>query len=464
MKKRLIAMLIAMVMLVGTVTAYAEVQETTTFEGEDDDLSVQTSFGAELLCKEAGENDKKDRRQYIFVNADGKEFPDLTFYFCKYLGGDAWCLQRQGDETVESCMVKEDGTVLFPWALADINRQNENFVEIVTGEEQTDNVEESVMNISPKDLTAAVSGTGDTTPIYYKGKRQLYDLKGQKLLEDRVLTKRNQYFYVVGTTYMAPDEQGKQQILDASGKVIEKDASDLSASDNHECYVVDSIGDGVIRVYDDHLKLLATTDKNVSVLEGGYLSFREDDGKFGVMSLDGSILLEPVYDAEVEPIEGGAFKVSVKDNDGDILHGVVDKTGKTLVEPKYSSTDLGVLEEGYFYVKEEGGSERYSLYAPDGNLLSDQIMYQPNNELVAGISENDLIILNTGETLKLAEGSDGKILDTALVAVKSPETRRYGAFELRDGKQLLDYEWENITAAYGRLYAYKDGVCHVFAY
>ena len=114
--------------------------------------------------------------------------------------------------------------------------------------------------------------------------------------------------------------------------------------------------------------------------------------------------------------------------------------------------------------KEEGGSERYSLYAPDGNLLSDQIMYQPNNELVAGISENDLIILNTGETLKLAEGSDGKILDTALVAVKSPETRRYGAFELRDGKQLLDYEWENITAAYGSLYAYKDGVCHVFAY
>ena len=48
MKKRLIAMLIAMVMLVGTVTAYAEVQETTTFEGEDDDLSVQSSFGAKL--------------------------------------------------------------------------------------------------------------------------------------------------------------------------------------------------------------------------------------------------------------------------------------------------------------------------------------------------------------------------------------------------------------------------------
>ena len=61
MKKRLIAMLIAMVMLVGTVTAYAEVQETTTFEGEDDDLSVQSSFGAKLLCKETGENDKKDR-------------------------------------------------------------------------------------------------------------------------------------------------------------------------------------------------------------------------------------------------------------------------------------------------------------------------------------------------------------------------------------------------------------------
>ena len=464
MKKRLIAMLIAMVMLVGTVTAYAEVQETTTFEGEDDDLSVQSSFGAKLLCKETGENDKKDRRQYIFVNAEGKEFPDLTFYFCKYLGGDAWCLQRQGDETVESCMVKEDGTVLFPWALADINGQNENFVEIVTGEEQTDNVEESVMNISPKDLTAAVSGTGDTTPIYYKGKRQLYDLKGQKLLEDRVLTKRNQHFHVVGTTYMAPDEEGKQQILDASGKVIEKDASDLSASDDHEYYVDDSVGNEVTRVYDDHLKLLATTDKNVRVLEGGYLSFRGDDGKYGVMSLDGSILVEPVYDAEVEPIEGGTFKVSVKDGNGNILYGVVDKTGKTLVEPKYSSTDLVVLEEGFFYVKKEGDSERYSLYAPDGRLVSDQIIYRPDSDLVTGVSENDMLILNTGETLTLAEGSDGKVLDTALVAIKSPETRRYGAVELRDGKQLLDYEWENIIAAYGRLYAYKDGVCHVFAY
>lgn len=464
MKKRLIAMLIAMVMLVGTVTAYAEVQETTTFEGEDDDLSVQSSFGAELLCKETGENDKKDRRQYIFVNAEGKEFPDLTFYFCKYLGGDAWCLQRQGDETVESCMVKEDGTVLFPWALADINRQNENFVEIVTGEEQTDNVEESVMYISPKDLTAADSGTGDTTPIYYKGKRQLYDLNGQKLLEDRVLTKRNQYFHVVGTTYMAPDEQGKRQILDASGKVIEKDASDLTASDDKEYYVADSVASEVTRVYDDHLKLLATTDKNVRVLEGGYLSFRGDDGKYGVMSLDGSILLEPVYDTEVEPIEGGTFKVSVKDDNGNSLYGVADKAGKTLVEPKYSSTDLCELEEGFFYVKEEGDSERYSLYAPGGRLVSDQIINAPSNELVAGISENDILILNTGETLKLAEGSEGKVLDTALVAIKSPETRRYGVFELRDGKQLLDYEWEKIIAAYGRLYAYKDGVCHVFAY
>ena len=115
-------------------------------------------------------------------------------------------------------------------------------------------------------------------------------------------------------------------------------------------------------------------------------------------------------------------------------------------------------------VKEEGDSERYSLYAPGGRLVSDQIINAPSNELVAGISENDILILNTGETLTLGEGSEGKVLDTALVAVKSPETRRYGAFELRDGKQLLDYEWEKIIAAYGRLYAYKDGVCHVFAY
>ena len=139
--------------------------------------------------------------------------------------------------------------------------------------------------------------------------------------------------------------------------MIEKDASDLTASDYKEYYVVDSVVSEVTRIYDDHLKLLATTDKNVRVLEGGYLSFRGDDGKYGVMSLDGSILLEPVYDAEVEPIEGGTFKVSVKDGNGNILYGVVDKTGKTLVEPKYSSTDLGVLEEGYFYVKEEGGSD-----------------------------------------------------------------------------------------------------------
>lgn len=60
------------------------------------------------------------------------------------------------------------------------------------------------------------------------------------------------------------------------------------------------------------------------------------------------------------------------------------------------------------------------------------------------------------------EDSYPKKLMFGLIAAESDSNGMYGVFDLFTGEQLLGYEYEEVNAAAGYLYAYKNGTWDVF--
>lgn len=157
---------------------------------------------------------------------------------------------------------------------------------------------------------------------------------------------------------------------------------------------------------------------------------------------------------------GGLFRISKKNEAGDILYGVVDGTGKTVLETKYYA--ISELKEGYFYAQETRDSETVSLLAPDGHVISDAVEKYPDSNLCEEIGEKQYLILDTGKTLDLSGRESFSAIGTGLITCRDANTCLFGAYDLKDGSQILDFEWEEIHSAYDRIYALKEGVWHVF--
>ena len=104
-----------------------------------------------------------------------------------------------------------------------------------------------------------------------------------------------------------------------------------------------------------------------------------------------------------------------------------------------------------------------TLLAPDGRLISDQLVNYPNKSLAVEMGEKTYLVLNTGETLDLGTKESIESVGCALVSYRNPDSKKYGLSELYNGTELLAEEWDAIQTAYGNIYAYKDGQWHVFS-
>lgn len=444
MKKKWMAALLALSMVFGSTSVSAAVKEEKTVKDASGELAFTGRNG--VMYREKGE-------EKVFCDGDGKEFPDLAFRDAELLTGDAWLLKRQGAEVPENCVVKTDGTVLIPWGMNVIKAENEHFLEVIEGDQQTDNKDEAVMYISANMFTLGFPGDED---VLYTGTIRLYDLDGEKMLEDYVLTSTSQSFTPAGTSYKVNDKTSAPKVVDASGKVLAEDASRINAVGNYYY----EFRDGSMVVYDDTMTQVAENETANGLVSGGYLSFSTEDNEHGLMALDGTVMIEPVSYSTINPMGGGLFRISKKNEAGDILYGVVDGTGKTVLETKYYA--ISELKEGYFYAQETRDSETVSLLAPDGHVISDAVEKYPDSNLCEEIGEKQYLILDTGKTLDLSGRESFSAIGTGLITCRDGNTRLFGAYDLKDGSQILDFEWEEIHSAYDRIYALKEGVWHVF--
>ena len=451
MKRTLLAACLIISMLIGSSSVFAAGKPALKEKKQVQDAGGNLRFegiNAPLIYKDKGE-------QKMFCDPDGKEFPDLLFSKCKHLTGDLWELDRQGEEVPESCVVKTDGTMLIPWSLCVIDVKNEHYLQVIFGEEQTDNKDEAMMYVSADMFTI---GFPDDKDVLYKGRKQLFDVDGEKLLTDYVFTDPNQSFAVCGVSYIANDRENPPRVLDASGKVLADDASKLGMKKRGFYY---SYKDGTAYYFDDTMKQVAESDKEGTIIGDGLLSFKGDNGLYGVMTYDGKILVEPAYQSSPELIGNGLLMTTLKDEAGNYLYGLTDKSGKVIFEPKYYS--ISELSEGYLYAKEQSGSKTTLLIAPDGHIVRDKIEGYPGSGLCEEVEKGKYLILNTGKILDLTGKGGIDRLGTGMISVRDEQTNLYGAYELFDGKQILEHKWEKVKSAYDCIYALKDGVWHVFS-
>ena len=459
MKRGILAFLLAALMVAQTVAVSAAepaadesqksigpLEEVKTIDDAEGELRFSGTDG--LIYRTEGLNK-------ILCDSDGNAFSDLSFLQCDQICGDVWQLKRQGDELPETCLVKTDGTQITDWALCVYNVKNDYFAEAVYGDEQTKDENEAMMYVTPDMFATGFPGDDD---VLFKGRKMLVDLKEGKLLEDVVLTNPASSFTVVGYSYIVNDVDGASKIMDASGKVLLDDPSGIyNAGDYYY-----QMSEGKLLVYDDTMTRIAESDKANNVVEGGFFSFNDEDYNYGLMTFDGEVILEPTSNYAPRMQKGGLFVVSRKNDAGEILYGLVDQSGKEILEPKYYSL-LEVEGEGYLYAKEKQDSETMTLLAPDGRVISDQLVNYPNKSLAVEMGEKTYLVLNTGETLDLGAKESIESVGCALVSYRNPDSKKYGLSELYNGTELLAEEWDAIQTAYGNIYAYKDGKWHVFS-
>ena len=112
MRKRVLAALTAAAVLLGAGTVPAAAKglpkETAQVKDAGQELEFSGEYG--ILYKKQGDS-------RIFCDPAGKAFPELAFAAVGVQTEGAVELKRQGKETPESCIVRNDGTVLVPWAL-----------------------------------------------------------------------------------------------------------------------------------------------------------------------------------------------------------------------------------------------------------------------------------------------------------------------------------------------------------
>ena len=191
--------------------------------------------------------------------------------------------------------------------------------------------------------------------------------------------------------------------------------------------------------------------------ESNVLRVRKD-GKYGIINLDGKVLVEPQYD-EITAVPGirNAYKVK-KDN----LYGIFDGEGKQILGVSYTDiTNLGKDNISGYIVRDQ--NNKYGIVDYSSNVVLenkyDSIDKTYGNDLYV-VTENGTkkLVNKAGEDVLLAgfENITG-ILKNKDNGVIFQRDNRYGVMNL-NGEVTIEPEYEELKEAKtGILIAKKDG-------
>ena len=124
------------------------------------------------------------------------------------------------------------------------------------------------------------------------------------------------------------------------------------------------------------------------------------DGKYGIMNLDGKVLVEPQYD-EIIAVPGikNAYKVK-KDN----LYGIVDGEGKQILNVSYADiTNLGKDNISGYIVQDQNGKFGIVDYS------SNQIL-EAKYDAIEKVHGNDMYVVTENGTKKVVDKSGADVI------------------------------------------------------
>ncbi len=419
---------------------------------EDPDGKIRT--GHYVLCEESA--DEKKLYSYDGKTVDvGDQWEDekLTDGYC--------IITVPGTEISESGLMKADGTMLIPTGPAIIKMMDysERFVRVIYAEEQTENEDEAMFYTT----SAMVSFAPSDQDVLYKGYWKIYDLQTEQFVDALTFTSNSTDVQICADETIWVKEPEKDGVLyDADGTVL----ADSVAISPSGAFFLSRQSDMYI-AYDNRFNRLFESNYNLmgSTALGDYIEYNDGNNKYGLLDADGNIVLEAAYDG-IDGVDSGFVQVWNYDENKERKKGVLTLTGDEVLPCEYDY--IYERKNGYLECekKDADGNKRTTCIGPNGTICSD-MNAEGGNEMVSNLSvwkESGAgvlayVINDAGFTLKLNTPSS---IQSGLLKDKDPETGKYALFDTVTGEQLLDYDYNEIMAAYDYIYAYKDGAYTIY--
>ena len=172
----------------------------------------------------------------------------------------------------------------------------------------------------------------------------------------------------------------------------------------------------------------------------------DDKGNYGVMSIDGNVIIEPTYE-ELKEAKSGLL-IAKKDE----KYGVIDLQNANKIEPQY--TNISYNEKADIYIAEK---EDFS-----NDTIDNKFAVRVSGILIDLDEEKEYIELKQGEeykyyNFKFEEESITKI-QASHTLFKSKKDGKYG-FVDKDGNVVVEYQYDDATEQneFGYAGIKKDG-------
>lgn len=388
------------------------------------------------------------------LNYLGESKNDVVISDGTYLGEGVYSVRDSSGEINSVGLISQEGEVLIPceackidWPKSSISKTNRYLKVIYTTGETTD-IDECFIYTTDSGWGLTGPQEGDTM---YKGYALVYDLEAKAFVPNVKITNSDSLaMQPCGRSFTVEDESGITTLYNSEGKALFQTAHIVFVGGG--TLIVSD--DGTYRVYDENGNQTYTSNKSLYLIDGngGYISKYEND-RYVIMDRNGNQVAGAVFES-VYSEENDVFRVK---NNGKF--GLVHADGTVLLScDKFDNVtyiDYGL----YCSSTDTDNGYTYSLIGSHGIIKEGLPSCADNLKIMNG---ETAFVINDGDYTLSLEEEYPTVLVPALIAAKSDANGLYAAFDLFTGEQLLGYEYEVIKAAAGYLYAYKNGEWTVY--
>ena len=224
--------------------------------------------------------------------------------------------------------------------------------------------------------------------------------------------------------------------------------------ENNQTKVINKSGEEIFSQYSNIEPIRLENIITEVIYEKNILKFMKD-GKYGIISIDGKVILEPIYD-EITSLGYKRGEILVKK---DNKYGIIDETGKTVIKIKYDSiesdkyyTDENFYKKsGYIVCNITSDGYRYGYYDYEGNKVL-ETEYNQITRLTQIENKNDIYLIVAKNGQYGVYINNNKIINTQYQSIEYnsglemfivEKTGKYGVIK-ENGTEILDVQYSEI--------------------
>ena len=288
----------------------------------------------------------------------------------------------------------------------------------------------------------------------------IFFLNNKKIVQDEIIAISDYQYFVL---YNSSENVG---VIDRDGNiVIEPKYSDIYIPnplkpvficfDGEESSVINLEGEKIFQEYTE-VSALITSESSLLELEKSVLRYKKDD-LYGLISLDGEVITEPIYE-EISSLTNRPGRILVKKDD---LYGVLDSKGNivvpisyySIIGDEYCDEDDGYTDTGYIVSNKTSNGIMYGYYNAKGRKVLDTKYESISRVLEYNDDDVYLIAMSNGKKGVLKNGR--KIIDLNYQDVIYSrlseifivnKNGKYGFFE-KNGREILEPKYESYQIA-----------------